>query len=85
MLLNVLAFDFDATTAVGAPRIHDQWTPPVLIVEPDVAAGTRSALARVGHVVKEVPSMGAIQAVRRTAGVFEGASDPRKGGEAAGW
>ena len=85
VLLNVLAFDFDATTAVGAPRMHNQWTPPALNVEPDVPAGTRSALARVGHVVKEVPSMGAIQAVRRTAGVFEGASDPRKGGEAAGW
>jgi gamma-glutamyltranspeptidase/glutathione hydrolase len=85
VLLNVLAFDFDAPTAIGAPRIHNQWTPPVLAVEPAVPAGARTALARVGHVVKEVPAMGAIQAVRRNAGIFEGASDPRKGGEAAGW
>jgi gamma-glutamyltranspeptidase/glutathione hydrolase len=85
VLLNVLAYNFDATTAVAAPRIHHQWSPPVLAVEPGVAAGAGSALARVGHAVKEVPAMGAIQAVRRTAGVFEGASDPRKGGEAAGW
>jgi len=85
VLLNVLAFDFDASTAVDAPRIHNQWTPPVLAVEPALPAGARAALARVGHAVKEVPAMGAIQAVRRTAGVFEGASDPRKGGEAAGW
>jgi len=42
-------------------------------------------LASYGHTVKEVPTMGAIQAVRKDAGVFEGASDPRKGGEAVGW
>jgi gamma-glutamyltranspeptidase len=59
--------------------------PPVLAVEPGVAAPAREALAGYGHTVKEVPTMGAIQAVRTDAGVFEGASDPRKGGEAVGW
>jgi gamma-glutamyltranspeptidase/glutathione hydrolase len=85
VLLNVLDFRLDATAAVAAPRIHDQWVPPVLLVEPGVPAATREVLARYGHTVKEVPAMGAIQAVRRDAGVFEGASDPRKGGEAVGW
>ena len=85
VLLNVLDFGFDATAAVAAPRIHDQWAPPVLVVEPGVPATTREVLARYGHTVKEVPAMGAIQAVRRDAGVFEGAADPRKGGEAVGW
>jgi gamma-glutamyltranspeptidase/glutathione hydrolase len=85
VLLNVLAFHYDATAAVAAPRIHDQWVPAVLAVEPGVPASTRDLLARYGHTVKEVPAMGAIQAVRMDAGVFEGASDPRKGGEAAGW
>lgn len=85
VLLNVLDFHLDATAAVAAARIHDQWMPPVLLVEPGVPAAARDALASYGHTVKEVPSMGAIQAVRRDAGVFEGASDPRKGGEAVGW
>jgi gamma-glutamyltranspeptidase/glutathione hydrolase len=85
VLLNVLNFGLDATLAVAAPRIHDQWMPPVLIVEPGIPAATRDLLARYGHTVKEVPAMGAIQAVRMDAGVFEGASDPRKGGEAVGW
>jgi gamma-glutamyltranspeptidase/glutathione hydrolase len=85
VLLNVLDFHLDATAAVAAPRIHDQWMPPVLVVEPGVPAPARDALAGYGHTVKEVPAMGAIQTVRRDAGVFEGASDPRKGGEAAGW
>jgi len=85
VLLNVLDFDLDATTAVAAPRIHDQWTPAVLMVEPGVAELTRMALARYGYSVKEVPAMGAVQAVRRAGGLFEGASDPRKGGAAVGW
>jgi gamma-glutamyltranspeptidase / glutathione hydrolase len=85
VLLNVLDFSMDATAAVAAARLHHQWTPPVLAVEPGVPAATRQALARYGHVVKEVPAMGAIQVVRRQAGVFEGAADPRKGGAAEGW
>lgn len=85
VLLNVFNFGLDATPAVAAPRIHDQWMPPVLIVEPGIPAATRDLLARYGHTVKEVPAMGSIQAVRMDAGVFEGASDPRKGGEAVGW
>jgi len=85
VLLNILDFNMDAATAVAAPRIHHQWTPAVLNVEPGIPPLTRQALARFGHVVKEMRDMGVVQAVRRTAGVFEGASDPRKGGEAAGW
>jgi gamma-glutamyltranspeptidase/glutathione hydrolase len=85
VLLNVLDFGFDARSAVAASRIHDQWVPPVLAVEPGVPASSAALLARYGHTVKEMPAMGAIQAVRTEAGVFEGASDPRKGGEAVGW
>jgi gamma-glutamyltranspeptidase/glutathione hydrolase len=85
VLLNVLDFDLDAASAVAAPRIHDQWVPPVLGVEPGIATPTHGVLARYGYTVKEMPAMGAIQIVRRSAGVFEGAADPRKGGEAVGW
>ncbi|MFQ5667630.1 MAG: gamma-glutamyltransferase, partial [Candidatus Binatia bacterium] len=85
VLLNVLAFDLDAASAVAAPRIHDQWAPPVLAVESSLPPATRAALARYGYTVKEVPALGAVQVVRWHGGVFEGASDPRKGGEAIGW
>ncbi len=84
VLLNDVDFHMPAPEAVAAPRFHDQWTPPVLLVEPDLAPAT-SVLARYGYVVKEMDHMGAVQAVTRSAGVFTGASDPRKGGEAAGW
>jgi gamma-glutamyltranspeptidase/glutathione hydrolase len=85
VLLDGLDFDLDMAAAVAAPRIHDQWTPPVLAVEPGIPALTRAALARYGYSVREVSAMAAVQAVRMDAGVFEGASDPRKGGEAVGW
>ena len=85
VLLNLLAYRVDAATAVAAPRLHHQWVPPVLAVEAGVPAVTRTALARSGHAVKEVPAMAAIQVVRHVAGFFEGAADPRKGGEAVGW
>jgi gamma-glutamyltranspeptidase/glutathione hydrolase len=85
VLLNVLAYRMDATKAVAAPRLHHQWTPSVLLVEPTFPKATQKALARNGHIVREVPSMAAIQAVRRDGDLFEGAADPRKGGEAVGW
>lgn len=85
VLLNVLAFGYDAERAVAAPRIHHQWQPPVLLVEPQIDTSARNVLARIGHAVKEVPAMGAIQLVRRVTFGFEGAADPRKGGAASGW
>jgi gamma-glutamyltranspeptidase/glutathione hydrolase len=85
VLLNVLDFDMGAAAAVAAPRFHDQWAPAVLALEPELPEMTKKVLAHYGHVVKEMTAMGAVQAIKRNAGVFEGASDPRTGGEAAGW
>jgi gamma-glutamyltranspeptidase/glutathione hydrolase len=84
VLLNILAFGFDAEMAVAAARIHHQWQPPVLFVEQGIAPEVRAVLERNGHTVKE-GNMGAVQVVRRIAGGFEGAADPRKGGAAEGW
>lgn len=84
-LLNSLVFGLDAGDAVAAPRIHHQWMPPVLAVETGVDATLRRKLEKRGQTVKEVGAMAAAQLTRRTADGFEGASDPRKGGEAAAW
>jgi gamma-glutamyltranspeptidase / glutathione hydrolase len=84
-LLNVLDFDFDATAAVAAPRIHDQWVPDVFGVEPGIDEMTREALARLGHHIRQIPALAAVQAVRVTSNGYDGAADPRKGGEALGW
>ena len=84
-LLNVVVFGMDAAAAVAAPRLHHQWMPPFLAVEPGIEPAVRRRLEKIGHDVKEFGSMAAVQLVRRRDGGFEGASDPRKGGEAAAW
>ena len=85
-LLDSLVFGLDAEAAVSAPRIHHQWMPPALLVEPDIDALKRVALLRLGYRIVEVSGVGAVQLVLRSrSGGLEGAADPRKGGQAAGW
>lgn len=66
--------------ALAAPRIHHQWRPAALRVEPNgLEAETVRALAQLGHVVRfEKAPWGNAQAVRVTPeGWREAASDPR--------
>jgi gamma-glutamyltranspeptidase/glutathione hydrolase len=85
-LLNALVFGQDAMEAVSAARLHHQWTPPVLMVEPGIDGGTRQALVGLGHKVIDAPGAASVQLVLRAPdGTLDGASDPRKGGKAAGW
>jgi gamma-glutamyltranspeptidase/glutathione hydrolase len=84
-LLNALTFEMDAESAVAAPRLHHQWMPPVLIVEPGLG-GVTPTLERLGHRTKTFATIGAVQLARRGAqGELSGAADPRKGGATAGW
>ncbi|MBE7448385.1 MAG: gamma-glutamyltransferase [Kofleriaceae bacterium] len=82
--LNVWLFGLDARAAVEAPRLHHQWSPDKLQVEPEVAPEVRAALAARGHQVEVTPLPSAVQVVRvRPDGVIEAASDPRKDGAPA--
>ena len=86
VLLNVLVFEQDAASAVAAPRIHEQWMPPDLMVEHGIGPDERAALRRLGARDVDAPSAAAVQLVTRSAdGRLDGASDPRKGGVAVGW
>ncbi len=84
VLLNVLAFDMDPRAAVEAPRIHHQWVPEVLAVEPEIALDVRENLQRRGHDVQAQGRYNAVQAIAVDAdGVARGASDPSKMGAPA--
>jgi gamma-glutamyltranspeptidase/glutathione hydrolase len=86
VLLNSLVFGMNAEDAVAAPRLHQQWTPPALVLEPALAAAARLSMQRLGHRVAEMADLGAVELVlRRPGGAIEGAADPRKGGQAQGW
>jgi gamma-glutamyltranspeptidase/glutathione hydrolase len=84
VLSNLLDFHMQAQPAVAAPRVHDQWQPNVLLVEPGVREIDRLALARIGH---DVRVGGPIAAVSLATGLpneaMAGGSDQRKGGGAA--
>lgn len=83
VLSNVLDFGLPPAAAVAAPRVHHQWQPNVLLVEPGVRDVDRSALALLGHQLREIPAVAAVSLAIDLPGNGGGAGDPRKGGGAA--
>jgi len=87
IVLNVLEYGMNAGSAVSAPRLHDQWLPEQLRVEPfglDVA--TLEDLRRRGHHISEQSPWGNANAiVVRPDGSLEGAADPRGEGSPRGY
>lgn len=84
-LVNVLDFEMPLDSAVAAPRVHDQAVPDRLFYEPALDAAAVAGLRKLGHELVEAHDLGAVQAVQATRSGLIGASDPRKGGAAAGW
>ncbi|MDE2307020.1 MAG: gamma-glutamyltransferase [Xanthomonadaceae bacterium] len=87
--LNVAAFGMNMQQAVDAPRLHQQWYPDLVFVEPGLlTAKTRSALEAMGYKFKQVKSWGADEAilVDPKTRLLEGANDRRRpSGLAAGY
>jgi gamma-glutamyltranspeptidase / glutathione hydrolase len=77
-ILNVLDFNMPVTAAVSAPRVHHQWLPDRLNVEPKIALETKGGLEQRGHALREQTSLGVVQAITSMGGVLKGAADPRK-------
>lgn len=86
VLLHVVRDGMNPSEALSAPRVHHQWYPDVLRVEPfALTPEVRAALERRGHMLEVGPMMGNAMAIwRRPDGVLEGAADPRGEGTAAG-
>jgi gamma-glutamyltranspeptidase / glutathione hydrolase len=81
--LNLAVFDMDPQAAVSAPRIHHQWLPDRLFVEPDLPVDVRAGLEARGHTLDVRPGFSAVQAAVRTEAGFAAGSDPRKAGRPA--
>ncbi len=78
VLLDMFVWGQDPRAAVSAARIHHQWLPDRLAVEPELAPDVGAGLAGRGQVVEVDDNRSAIQAIRvRPDGVREAASDPR--------
>ncbi len=88
-ILNVVDFGMNMQQAVDAPRLHHQWLPDVVMVEPGyLTQATRMELEKMGYRFRMRPSWGAVEAIRRApdTGLLEGANDDRRSaGLAAGY
>lgn len=93
VVLNVIDHQMPLEKAVEAPRIHHQWQPDLLVMEPwGLSPDTIQALQDKGHqkVVTRPSSsaarhLGVVHAiVRLEDGTFKGVADPRRAGAAAG-
>jgi gamma-glutamyltranspeptidase/glutathione hydrolase len=88
-MINVIDFGMNMQAAVDAPRIHQQWLPDLVMVEPGYLAPEAEAkLVKMGYTFKPVASWGADEAILRNpkTGLLEGANDDRRSsGLAAGY
>ena len=77
-ILNILDFGMPVAPAVSSPRVHHQWLPDRLNVEPGITAEAKTALQQRGHMLREQTSLGVVQAITWEGRRMDGAADPRK-------
>ncbi len=86
-LLNVIDYGMDISQAVAFPRIHEQWEPAEVVLEPEIPEDVREGLERRGHVLEISPrnwSSSQSIVVDPATGLHTGGSDPRSDGLALG-
>jgi gamma-glutamyltranspeptidase/glutathione hydrolase len=85
-LLRRLDLEAPLEECLGGPRFHHQWAPDELRLERSTPQSLQDSLRSRGHTLKLVDGLGVSQAITWDAarGVFQGVSDPRVPGLAAG-
>jgi gamma-glutamyltranspeptidase/glutathione hydrolase len=86
-ILNVVDFGMNAQDAVDAPRIHHQWQPDKLYLEPGISPDTVALLKSRGYEVDHSPGLvlARVEAIVSSGGWLQGGSDGRGSGKAAGY
>ena len=78
-IVNIIDHGMNIAEASAAPRMHHQWYPDRLQLEPGFSPDTIRILRERGHeVVDSTYSMGSTQTVSFQDGLFRGASDTRR-------
>ncbi len=78
-IVNIVDHDMNIASAAAVPRMHHQWLPDLLMLEPGFSPDTVRILKERGHAVNaNFGTMGSVQTVAIKDGVFRGASDPRR-------
>lgn len=84
VMLNVMEWDMNLAQATNVPRIHHQWLPDIVTVEPGISIDTLRAMEAMGHnLVRDETGgyartvLGRVNSVGQGDGVMLGAADPR--------
>ena len=86
VILNTIDFHMPVGAAVSAPRLHHQWQPDEVYVEPGFPPDVLDALARRGHKLVPTPPFAATNSIMVTPQGYVGAADRRtRGSLAAGY
>ena len=85
VIVNILDFKMNLQQAVDWPRIHHQWLPDELRLEPGFSPDTIALLESRGHNVKLVSSQGEVAAILWDGVWMQGAADGRTEGTAKGF
>lgn len=81
ILLNTLAFDMNIADATAQPRVHHQWLPDELYLEPGISPDTTRLLGEMGYTIgASGPLFGNAQSLMYHDGFMFGASDTRRPG-----
>jgi gamma-glutamyltranspeptidase/glutathione hydrolase len=83
VLVRALDFDAPIAQAVAAPRLHHQWLPDEVVVEPTMPPAIIEALRRLGHTVRIGPPSGSAHSIMVTREGLVGAADMRVRGASA--
>ena len=85
--VSVVDFGMNAQDAVDAPRIHHQWQPDKLYLEPGISPDTVAILKSRGYDVDHSPGtvLARVEAIVNRGGWLQGGSDGRASGKAAGY
>lgn len=82
-LINRFEFGMSILDAVSAPRVHHQWKPDAIQIEPGIPADVLRELIAMGYEVKPSSGAGRLHAIERFPnGRVWGVSDPRTEGAA---
>ena len=82
-IINMIDFDMNLAEAVNAPRIHHQWLPDILYLQPGISPDTQAILAARGHNLGVWAYFGRTASIAMKNGVFFGIADPRAKGSGA--
>jgi len=85
--LNIVEFGMDVQEAVDCPRIHHQWKPDVIFIEPGIPADVLANLKAKGHEIYQGGYWSSAQCIwiDENSGLITGGTDSRSEGAAVGY